>query len=182
MGQHHPSRRNPSRLSAKNLTPHANADDRGIRLKSSLAPFPLLEFDILFRNMPSDAPTSQPSAKDRRAHFRINAVLPISIQAETDTTEGELIEKSVNISGGGIGVTVNVIYKPDEILSLTLILPGQVIFKAYAEVLRLEPIPHHVDTYRLHARLVRMTTQNQELLIRHIMCFQRDHLEKHYSA
>ena len=75
--------------------------------------------------MPSDAPTSQPSAKDRRAYFRVNAVLPISIQAETDTTEGELIEKSVNISGGGIGVTVNVVYKPDEILSLTLILPDQ---------------------------------------------------------
>jgi c-di-GMP-binding flagellar brake protein YcgR len=132
--------------------------------------------------MPSDAPTSQPSAKDRRTYFRVNAVLPISIQAETDTTEGVLIEKSVNISGGGIGVTVNVVYKPDEILSLTLVLPDQVIFKAYAEVLRLEPIPHHVDTYRLHTRFVRMTTQNQELLIRHIIRFQRDHLGKHYSA
>jgi c-di-GMP-binding flagellar brake protein YcgR len=132
--------------------------------------------------MPSDAPTSQPSAKDRRAYFRINVVLPISIQAETDTTEGMLIEKSVNISGGGIGVTVNVAYKPDEILSLTLILPDKVIFKAYAEVLRLEPIPHQVDTYRLHTRFVRMATQNQELLIRYIIRFQRDHLEKHYSA
>jgi len=132
--------------------------------------------------MPSDVPTSQPSAKDRRAYFRVNAVLPISIQPETDTTEGELIEKSVNISGGGIGVTVNVAYNPGEVLSLTLILPDQVIFKAYAEVLRLDPIPHHVDTYRLHTRFVRMTTQNQELLIRHIIRFQRDHLENHYSA
>lgn len=139
-------------------------------------------FDILFRDMPSDAPTSQPSAKDRRAYFRVNAVLPISIQAETDTTEGEFIEKSVNISGGGIGVTVNVVYNPNEVLSFTLILPDQVIFKAYAEVLRLVPIPHHVDTYRLHARFVRMTTQNRELLIRHILRFQRDRLEKHYSA
>ncbi len=182
MGHHHPRRRSPHRLSAKILTPHADGDDRGIRLKSSLAPFPLLEFDILFRNMPSDAPTSQPSAKDRRAYFRINVVLPISIQAETDTTEGEFIAKSVNISGGGIGVIVNVVYKPDEILSLTLILPDQVIFKAYAEVLRLEPLPYQADTYRLHARFVRMTTQNQELLIRHILRFQRDHLEKHYSA
>ena len=132
--------------------------------------------------MPTDAPTSQPSAQDRRAHFRVNVVLPISIQAETDTTEGELIEKTVNISGGGIGVTVNVVYKPEEILSLTLILPDQVIFKAYAEVLRLEPIPYKVDTYRLHTRFVRMTTQYQELLIRHIIRFQRDHLGKHYSA
>ena len=147
-----------------------------------LSHFPLLEFAILFRNMPSDAPTSQPSAKNRREYFRVNAVLPISIQSETDTTEGELIEKSVNISGGGIGVTVNVAYKPDEVLSLTLILPDQVIFKVYAEVLWLDPVPHHVDTYRLHARFVRMTTQNQELLIRHILHFQRDHLEKHYSA
>ena len=132
--------------------------------------------------MPTDAPTSQPSAQDRRAYFRVNVVLPISIQAETDTTEGELIEKTVNISGGGIGMTVNVVYKPEEILSLTLILPDQVIFKAYAEVLRLEPIPYKVDTYRLHTRFVRMTTQYQELLIRHIIRFQRDHLGKHYSA
>jgi c-di-GMP-binding flagellar brake protein YcgR len=132
--------------------------------------------------MPPDAPTSQPSADDRRAYFRVNVVLPISIQAETDTTEGELIEKSVNISGGGIGVTVNVVYNPDEVLSLTLILPDQVIFKTYAKVLRLDPIPHRVNTYRLHTRFVRMTTQNQELLIRHILRFQRDHLEKHYPA
>jgi c-di-GMP-binding flagellar brake protein YcgR len=132
--------------------------------------------------MASDAPTSQLSAKDRRAYFRISVVLPINIQAETDTTESELIEKSVNISGGGIGVIVNVVYKPDEILSITLILPDKVIFKAYAEVLRLEPLPYQTDTYRLHTRFVRMTTQNQELLIRYILRFQRDHLEKHYSA
>ena len=132
--------------------------------------------------MPSDAPASQPSPKDRRAYFRINVVLPISIQTETDRTEGLLIEKTINISGGGLGVTVNEAYKPDEILSLTLILPDKVIFKAYAEVLRLEPLPYQAGTYRLHTRFVRMTTQDQELLIRHIIRFQRDHLGKHYSA
>jgi len=132
--------------------------------------------------MPSDTPTSSSSFEDRRDYYRINVVLPISIQTETDTTEGELREKSINISGGGIGVPVNVRYNPNEVLSLTLLLPGQVIFKAYIEVLRLEPITHHVHTYRLHARFVRMTTQNRELLIRYIMRFQRDHLERHYSA
>ena len=81
-----------------------------------------------------------------------------------------------------MSLTVNVAYRPDEILSITLILPDQVIFKAYAKVLRLDPIPHRVNTYRLHTRFVRMTTQNQELLIRHILRFQRDHLEKHYPA
>ncbi len=79
-------------------------------------------------------------------------------------------------------MTVNEVYKPGEILSLTLILPDKVIFKAYAEVLRLEPLPYQVDTYRLHTRFVRMTTQDQELLIRHIIRFQRDHLGKHYST
>lgn len=132
--------------------------------------------------MPSDTPTSKPSPRDRRAYFRVNVVLPISIQPEMDTTEGEFVEKSVNISGGGIGVTVTAAYKPDEILSLTLILPDKVIFKAYAEVLRLDPLPYQVGSYRLHARFVRMTMQNQELLIRHILRFQRDHLENHYSA
>jgi c-di-GMP-binding flagellar brake protein YcgR len=140
------------------------------------------DFDILFGDMPSDPPPSQPSAKDRRDYFRVNVVLPISIQTQTDTTEGEIIERSVNISGGGIGIAVNMLYNRGEVLSLTLLLPDQVIFKAYAEILRLDPIPHHVDTYRLHARFVRMTTQNRELLIRYIMRFQRHHLEEHYSA
>ena len=132
--------------------------------------------------MPSDTPSSQPSAKDRRAYFRITVQLPISIQAETDTTEGELIERSVNISGGGLGVAVQAVYKPNEILLLTLLLPDQVIFKSYAEVLRLDPLPYHADTYRLHARFVRISTQDRELLIRSIMRFQREHLERHYSA
>lgn len=140
------------------------------------------DFDILFCNMPSDAPNSQPSAKDRRAYFRVNVVLPISIQAETDTTEGELIERSVNISGGGISVTVDVLYNPDEVLSLTLLLPAQVTLKSYVEILWLVPIPHQAGTYRLHARFVRMTTQDRELLLKYIMRFQRDHLKEHYSA
>ena len=132
--------------------------------------------------MAPDTPTSKLSARDRRAYFRVNTVLPISIQAETDTTEGEFIEKSVNISAGGMSVTVNVAYRPDDVLSITLILPDQVIFKAYAEVLWLDPLPYHAGTYRLHARFVKMSTQNQELLIRHILGFQRSNLEKHYSA
>ena len=132
--------------------------------------------------MALDTPTSKPSARDRRAYFRVNTVLPISIQAETDTTEGAFIEKSVNISGGGMSVTVNVAYRPDDLLSITLILPDQFIFKIYAEVLWLDLLPYHAGTYRLHARFVRMTTQNQELLIRHILGFQRSRLEHHYSA
>ena len=79
-------------------------------------------------------------------------------------------------------MTVNVAYRPDDVLSITLILPGQVTFKTYAEVLWLDPLPYQISTYRLHARFVRMTTQNQELLIRHILGFQRSRLENHYSA
>jgi c-di-GMP-binding flagellar brake protein YcgR len=137
-----------------------------------------MNFAILFHSM---AP-SIPSPRDRRTYFRVNTVLPLSIQTETDTTEGEFIERSVNISGGGIGVIVNVAYRPDDVLSLSLILPDKSIFKTHAEVLWLDPLPHQVNTYRLHARFIRMSTQNQELLIRHILCFQRSRLEKHYSA
>jgi c-di-GMP-binding flagellar brake protein YcgR len=141
-----------------------------------------MNFAILFHSMAPDTPTSKPSARDRRAYFRVNTALSISIQAETDTTEGEFIEKSVNISGGGMSLTVNVAYRPDEILSITLVLPDQLIFKTYAEVLWLDPLPYQINTYRLHARFVRMSTKNQELLIRHILGFQRHRLENHYSA
>ena len=132
--------------------------------------------------MPPATSTLPSSFEDRRDYYRITVVLPVSIQVETDTTEGELIEKAVNISGGGIGITVNVLYNPSQILSLTLLFPDRVIFKAYIEVLRQDPITYPAHTYRLHARFVRMTTQNRELLIRYIMGFQRDHLERHYSA
>jgi c-di-GMP-binding flagellar brake protein YcgR len=132
--------------------------------------------------MASDTPASQPSGRDRREYYRITVTMPIRIQPETDSTEGELTEKSVNISGGGIGVTVSALYKPGEILSLTLLLPDQVVFKSFIEVLRLDPIPYPGGTYRLHARFVRMPSQDRELLIKHILRFQRDHLQAHYSA
>ena len=54
--------------------------------------------------MAAETPASQPSGKDRREYYRITVTLPVRIQLETDTTEGELVQKSVNISGGGIGV------------------------------------------------------------------------------
>lgn len=139
-------------------------------------------FDILVRTMPSDASAPQPSARERRAYYRITVTLPIRIQPETDTTEGALIEKSVNISGGGIGVTVTVAYQPGEVLSVALLLPDHGIFKSYIEVLRLDPLPYPGGTYRLHARFVRMPAQDLELLIRYITRFQRDHLQEHYSV
>lgn len=132
--------------------------------------------------MSSDAPASQPSGKDRREYYRITVTLPIRIQLETDPTEGALIEYSVNISGGGFGVTVATVYQPTDILSVTLRLPDHGLFTSVAEVLRLDPIPFPGGTYRLHARFVRMPSKDREVLIRHILRFQRDHLQEHYSA
>lgn len=130
--------------------------------------------------MSFDSPAAQAPAPNRREFYRITVTLPISIQPELDNTEVELVEKSVNISGGGIGLTVNRLYQPNEILSLTLRLSDQDLFKAFIEILRLDPIPYPAGIYRLHARFIRMTSQNRELLIRHILGFQRDHLNKHY--
>jgi c-di-GMP-binding flagellar brake protein YcgR len=132
--------------------------------------------------MSSNTPFSQPPERDRREYYRITVTLPIRIQFETDNTEGECTKKSVNLSGGGIGVTVTVRYKPGEVLSLTLLLPDQLLFKSSIEVLRMDPVPDSADAYRLHARFVKMTAQNRELLIRHIVRFQRDHLQQHYSV
>lgn len=131
--------------------------------------------------MPSDMP-SQPSGRERREFYRITVLLPICIQLETDDAEGEFTEKSVNLSGGGIGVTVTTLYQSGEILSVTLLLPDQVPFKSSIEVLRLDPLPIPGGAHRLHARFVRMTSQNRELLIRYIVRFQRDHLQEHYSV
>lgn len=138
-------------------------------------------FVIFVFAMPSDTP-SQSSGRERREFYRITVLLPICIQSETDTTECVFLEKSVNLSGGGIGVTVTTAYQPDEALSLTLLLPDQVPFNATIEVLRVDPLPIPGGTYRLHARFIRMTSQNRELLIRYIVRFQRDHLQEHYSV
>lgn len=132
--------------------------------------------------MSSDAPASQPSGKDRREYYRITVTLPIRLQLKMDTTEDALVEQSVNISGGGFGVTVATVYQPTNILSVTLRLPDHGLFTSLAEVLRLDPIPYPGGTYRLHARFVRMPSQDREVLIRHILRFQRDHLQEHYSA
>lgn len=132
--------------------------------------------------MPSDTPPSQPSPADRREFYRITVTLPICFQPENDTAEETLVQRSVNISGGGIGVTLNQVFEVNEILSCTILLPGQVLFKSYLEVLRVDPIIYPPNTYRLHGRFVRITNQDRELLIKHILQFQREHLNKHYSA
>jgi c-di-GMP-binding flagellar brake protein YcgR len=109
-------------------------------------------------------------------------VLPVSIQVETDTTERALIEKSVNISGGGIGFVADTAHNPGDVLAITLLLPDQVLFKVRAEVLRRESLPHQAHNYRIHARFIRMAERERELLIGYIMRLQREHLHEHYSA
>lgn len=109
-------------------------------------------------------------------------VLPVSIQPETDTEERLLTEKSINISGGGIGFVSDTPHSIGEILTVTLLLHEQVPFKVQAEVLRQEPLPYRGQVFRIHARFIRISEQERELLIRHIMHLQREHLHGHYSA
>jgi hypothetical protein len=45
-------------------------------------------------------------------------------------------------------------------------LPEHGLFTASIEVLGLDPIPFPTDTYRLHARCLRMPAKDQETLIR----------------
>lgn len=130
----------------------------------------------------SPATPSEPSGRERREFYRITVLLPMCLQIAGDETEGELIETSVNLSAGGIGMMVTTRYKDGDILSLTLLFPEHVLFTASIEVLWLDPLPLLGGVYRLHARFVRLTTQDRELLVRYILRFQRDHLQDHYSA
>jgi c-di-GMP-binding flagellar brake protein YcgR len=132
--------------------------------------------------MPPDTPASKPNWEDRREFYRITVTLPICLQPESDTTEGTLVQRSVNISGGGIGVTLNQVFEVSEILSCTLLLPGDVLIRSHLEVLRVDTITYPSNTYRLHGRFVRMANRDREVLIRHILQLQREHLNKHYSA
>ncbi|MBX3124739.1 MAG: PilZ domain-containing protein [Nitrospira sp.] len=130
----------------------------------------------------SPATPSEPSGRERREFYRITVLLPMCLQMAGDETEGELIETSVNLSAGGIGVMVTTPYKSGDVLSLTLLLPDQVRFKASIDVLRLDPLPLLGGVYRLHARFVGLPAHDRELLVRYIIRFQRDHLQEHYSA
>ena len=132
--------------------------------------------------MASDTPTPQPSGRERRDYYRITVLLPICLQPENDTAEGALTQQSVNISAGGIGITLNQVFEVNAILSCTLLLPGEVLFKSHLEVLRADLIPYPLNTYRLHGRFIRLANADRELLTRHIIQFQREHLNKHYSA
>lgn len=130
----------------------------------------------------SPATPSEPSGRERREFYRITVLLPMCIQVAGDDTEGELTETSVNLSAGGIGAMVTTHYTDGDVLSLRLLLPDHVPFTASIEVLRLDPLPLLGDVYRLHARFVKLSTQDRELLVRYILRFQRDHLQEHYSA
>lgn len=131
--------------------------------------------------MSPDTP-SEPSGRERREFYRITVLLPMCLQVAGDDTEAELIETSINLSAGGIGMMVTTRYKESDVLSLTLLLPDHVRFTSSIEVLWLDPLPLLGGVYRLHARFVRLTTQDRELLVRYILRFQRDHLQEHYSA
>jgi c-di-GMP-binding flagellar brake protein YcgR len=132
--------------------------------------------------MASGNPGQPPSGRDRREYYRITVRLPVRIQPESDRTEGALVEKPINLSGGGISVTITEVYQANEILAVSLRLPEQGVFTASVEVVRVNPLPYPGGTYRLHARFVRMPAEDREVLIRHITRFQRDHLQDHYSA
>ncbi|BCA53748.1 hypothetical protein W02_08880 [Nitrospira sp. KM1] len=117
------------------------------------------------------------AGRERREYSR---TLPIRIQRELDQKEGALVEQSVNLSG--ISVIITEVYQPDDILAVALHLPDDSLFTAFVEVLRVDPLPYPGGTHRLHARFVRMPAADREVLIRHIMRFQRHHLQDHYSS
>jgi c-di-GMP-binding flagellar brake protein YcgR len=124
----------------------------------------------------------EPSGRDRRHHFRMTVVLPANIQLETDTGKSALTEQSINISGGGIGFVSDVPHNHGDILTITLLLHEQVLFKVQAEVLRREPLAYRPQASRIHARFIQISEQEREVLIRYIMRLQREHLHGHYSA
>lgn len=132
--------------------------------------------------MASDSSPPQSSPRDRREFYRITSTLSIRLQAEADTSEGPFSQISVNLSAGGIGVTINTAFQANDILLCTLLLADQAPFKAYVEVLRVDPIHNPQHTFRLHGRFIRMSAQEREFLVRTILHLQREHLSKHYSA
>ena len=119
--------------------------------------------------------------KERRNYFRITITVPVDIQLEGGT-ESILTQKSVNLSGGGIGFLTNAVYLPGDILMVAIQFPDEYLFKARAEVLRQDLRPHIAHTYRVRARFIDLTEQQRQVLIRYIMRFQREHLNEHYSA
>lgn len=170
-------------LSSTNVTFHMNL--KGLPAAGRKYPLPSVDsfthpdFAILLLAMPTDP---QPSARDRRAYFRITLVLPMSIQRGDDATEGTLTEKSVNISGGGIGFIADTDHNPGDIVVITLRLDEETLLKVRAEVLKRNPLPRRPDAYRIHARFIQMSVPEREILIGHIMRVQREHLHDHYSA
>jgi c-di-GMP-binding flagellar brake protein YcgR len=106
----------------------------------------------------------------------------MTVQKEPELLESPLVETSVNISGGGIGFVADTNHTPGDILSITLCLQKETFFRARADVLRCDSLPHRPNTCRIHGRFVQMSQQDRQTLIGHIMRLQRDHLHTHYSA
>jgi hypothetical protein len=50
------------------------------------------------------------------------------------------------------------------------------------EVLRRDPVPQGIGRYRESARFININERHRQILIRHIMQSQRDHLSQHYGG
>ncbi len=84
----------------------------------------------------------------------------------------------VNISAGGLGFPTTRPFREEDILEIRLILPPFHPIQAKAEVIRLEPIAASPQEQALAVRFTRISLDDRERLIRHILTVQARQLRE----
>ena len=82
----------------------------------------------------------------------------------------------VNLSAGGLGFPTTRLFRAGDILEIRLILPPFYPIRAQAQAIRLEPIAASPHEQALAAKFTRISLDDRERLIRHILSVQARHL------
>lgn len=137
-------------------------------------------FTGVFRHADRSRRTILEGPLEKREHFRIDTVLPV-----TYCVEGELVQPlpqpiRVNLSVGGMGLVADRPLKVGTCLSLTLFLPSAPPIRTNAKVVRDIPASGDLPIARIGVQFTAMDEKDRERLTRHIFSLQMEQRRSRY--
>lgn len=127
-------------------------------------------------------PTNLDDSSDKRSHFRLDTVLPITYCIEGDVEQPLPQPIRVNLSVGGIGLVVQRQLAVGTTLSVTLFLPSGAPIQAQAKVVREAPAPRAGVVPTVGLQFTTLAERDRERINSHIFQLQIERRRTRYQV